>query len=235
MWSSPGSGSRPWPSRPDEMEEKPSPFARAVVDATPLLAGGLIVSPLLLFIPSSWDLTFRLIAHLSLLVALGIATAVMLAPRLGEPFFGGFAWTPWRRTLAAAAVLVVIPTGVVALVTLASSAALRFDPSLQFLQLLSALDIAWAAAAIVVGAHHRWGRTASVGSGVALGVACVLSIWNYVRVVGFSDSGGWVVDGTRLMTLVIPFDMVAAAVATAVLLVGVGAVSANGAGQGPVV
>ena len=63
----------------------------------------------------------------------------------------------------------VLVTGVVALVTLASSAALRFPPSMQFLQLLSAVDIAWAATALVVGADRAWGRTVAIIGGTILG------------------------------------------------------------------
>ncbi len=207
------------------------PFPDAIGDAFPYLLGGLGASPLLLAVPSSWDLTLRLIAHLSALVGLGVAISVVIAGRLAEPFFAGLGWSRRNELLGAAAVLVVVPTGVVGLVTLASSAAMRFDASLQFLQLLSALDIAWVAAAIVVGARARWGPSAAVWGGIAIGVACVASIWNYVRVVGFTDAGGWVVDGERLTTLVIPFDTMAALVAIGVLSAGVAAVSAHSAGE----
>ena len=114
----------------------------------------------------------------------------------------------------------VIVTGVIGLVTLATSGSLRFQPSLQFLQLLSALDIAWAGAAIVFGVWRRWGRTAAIWGGVALGVACVASIWNYLRIVGLGGDGGWAVDGGELMRLVIPSDVMAATVAIVLLWVG---------------
>ncbi len=206
-------------------------FARTILDAVPYLAAGLAVSPLLLAVPSSWSLSGRFVVHLSLLVALGLAVSFRLAPRLTHGFFASEGWTPFRETLGAGIVLTVVVTGVVGLVTLASSAALRFDPSLQFLQLLSALDIAWAAAAVAIGAHHRWGRRAGVAGGLAVGVACVGSIWNYLRVVGFTEAGGWLVDGARLAALVISFDMVVAVVATLVLLAGVRTASADGAGE----
>jgi len=86
--------------------------------------------------------------------------------------------------------------------------------------LLSALDIAWAAGAVVVGGHRLWSRRAIVGAGLFVGIACVSSIWNYLRVVGFAADGGWLLDGGELMRLVIPFDMVAAIVAGTVLFIG---------------
>jgi hypothetical protein len=108
--------------------------------------------------------------------------------------------------------LVVVVTGVVGLVTLASSAALRYQPSLQFLQLLSALDIAWVVAAVIIGIRLGWGRAGLVAGGV-VGAFCVWSIWNYLRVVGLAPDGGWELRGDELMRLVLPFDMAAAVVA----------------------
>ena len=132
-------------------------------------------------------------------------------------------WLDWpenRKRLAGGIALVVIVTGVVGLVTLASSAALRLQPSLQFLQLLSALDIAWAAGAVLIGGYRLWSRRTARVAGLTVGVSCVLSIWNYLRVVGFTADGGWLLDGGQLMRLVLPFDMLAAAIASGVLFAG---------------
>jgi hypothetical protein len=118
--------------------------------------------------------------------------------------------------------LVVVVTGLIGLVTLATSAALRLEPSLQFLQLLSALDIAWAGAAVMIGAYRLWGRGAALVGGGVLGVFCVWSIWNYLHIVGFTDAGGWLVEGGQVMRLVLPFDMMAAGVAVTLLVVGSG-------------
>jgi hypothetical protein len=197
-----------------------SPLEAAVARAVPYLAGGLVVTPILLLVPVGKDTFLVSVAHLSLLVALGIALAAALAPLVDEEWFTGLSWGPAGRRLAGGIALVVIATGVVGLVTLASSAALRLQPSLQFLQLLSALDIAWAAGAVVVGGQRLWSRRTMVGAGLLVGVACVFSIWNYLRVVGFAADGGWLLDGGELMRLVLPFDMVAAIVAGSVLFLG---------------
>lgn len=124
------------------------------------------------------------------------------------------------RCFGAAAALVALATGVVALVTLASSAALRYDVSLQFLQLLSALDIAWAAAGLGIGGMWRWGPGRALVAVGALIAVCVWSIARYLQVVGFGPSGEWVVEGGALMRHVLPYDMAAALAAIVVLVAG---------------
>ncbi len=186
---------------------------RVVLAAVPFLVAGLVLSlPLLLVTWTTPPIT-PVIVHLSGLVLLGLAAAVWLAPLAGADWFLGRAWSAWWRLVASGVTVVVITTGVVGLVTLASSAALQFPPSMQFLQLLSALDIAWAGGALVVGAHRAWGRAAAVAAGVVLGVVCVFAIWRYLDVVGFGPSGEWIVDGPALWRNVIPADTAAALVA----------------------
>lgn len=195
---------------------------RALVAAFPFLLVPVAVAPLLLVIPQPADPLPLFSLHLSLLVGLGLVVTLRIAPLGDGAWFEGFeGWSSRRRTFLSAVVLVVIPTGLVALVCLPSVAALRLDPSLQFLQVLSALDITWAGAAIVVAVRWLRGRGAAVAAGVALGVICVWSVWNYLRVVGFTPDGGWLVDGGRMMQLVLPFDMAAAAVAVTLLVVAV--------------
>ncbi|MCH7846054.1 MAG: hypothetical protein IH850_09520 [Acidobacteria bacterium] len=197
-----------------------APMERAVLAAVPFLVAGLVLSlPLLLVTWTPPPMT-PVIVHLSGLVLLGLAAAVWLAPLAGADWFLGRAWSPWWRLVASGVTVVVITTGVVGLVTLASSAALQFPPSMQFLQLLSALDIAWAGAALVVGAHRAWGRAAAVAAGFMLGVVCVFAIWRYLDVVGFGPSGEWIVDGPALWRNVIPADTAAALVAIAVFAYG---------------
>ena len=193
---------------------------RVVLAAVPFLLAGLVLSlPLLLVTWTPPPIT-PVIVHLSGLVLLGLVTAVWLAPLAGPDWFLGRAWSAWWRLVASGVTVVVITTGVVGLVTLASSAALQFPPSMQFLQLLSALDIAWAGGALVVGAHRAWGRAAAVTAGVVLGVVCVFAIWRYLDVVGFGPSGEWIVDGPALWRNVIPADTAAALVAIVVFTYG---------------
>ena len=181
----------------------------------------LLVTPALLAWPRPDDPFGLFIGHLAVLVAFGVALAVDLTRFVdSDDWFRG--WSPGRRRWAAVATLVALDTGAVALLALASSAALGFDPSLQFLQLLSALDIAWAGAAIVLGAYLKWKtRAAAWIGGAVLGILCLFSIWRYLDAVGFAADGGWKVSGSDLVTYVIPFDMAAAAVAVAMVRMGV--------------
>ncbi|MBT8213136.1 MAG: hypothetical protein KJN71_08320 [Acidimicrobiia bacterium] len=184
------------------------------------LVAGLVLSiGLLAFGDAGADPFDRFVVHLALLVAFGLALTEVLAPIALDAVYPSLrgAVKGWAGT----ATTVILVTGVVALVTLASSAALRYQPSAQFLQLLSALDIAWAAAAAHVGARRAWGPAAGRAAGVFIGVFCIWSIWNYVDTVGFAPDGGWQLIGDELMRLVIPYDMVAAVIALALVYIGV--------------
>ncbi len=194
---------------------------RALVRSAVWLGGGLAATlPLLLVSVGDDDRLALVTVHLAALVALGLGVAWVLTPLADDTWFAGtIAEREWRLLVSAAGV-VALATGVVALITLASSAALRLAPSLQFLQLLSALDIAWAGGALVVGMRRWQGRVAAATAGLVLAVVCVWSIWRYLDRVGFAADGGWQVDGGELMTLVIPYDMAAATVAVVVLVIG---------------
>lgn len=194
------------------------PMERVFAAMLPWLGAGLVGSLPLLAVPTGRLLLVSTL-HLAAVVALGFAAAFALAPHADAP--GWFAaLPPARRGLAAGVVVVVVVTGMTGLVSLASGAALRLDPSLQFLQLLGALDISWAGAAIAIGARRGWGNRAAVPAVALLGAICVWSIWNYLRSVGFGPGGGWVVDGGELARLVLPYDMAAAVVAVTVLIAG---------------
>jgi amino acid transporter len=115
----------------------PHPSMEAAIGrAAPFLLAGLVVSPLLLLVPAETGRIELSIAHLTVLVTAGLALTAALAPLSTAAWFVNRSWGSQRRNLAGLVVLVVIVTGVIALVTLASSAALRLQPSLQFLQLL---------------------------------------------------------------------------------------------------
>lgn len=191
-----------------------------MVGVLPFLAVGLLAAVPMFLLPMTDDLLLASTLHLSAVVLLGLAAAVVLAPLADDTWFAGTGLGRLMRSLASAAGVVALVTGMVALVTLATSAALRFQPSLQFLQLLSALDIAWAAAAIVIGAYRWRGRAMAVVAGLLTGTVCIWSIWRYLDQVGFAEDGGWLLDGAELMRLVIPVDMVAGVVAIAVLVAG---------------
>ncbi|MEX0700164.1 MAG: hypothetical protein WD354_10590 [Acidimicrobiia bacterium] len=158
------------------------------------------------------------IVHLSALVLFGLFLVRDLAR-----FLDG-SWFLWlgqvSRHVAAGAAVVALTTGAVALVTIATSAALRFDASLQFLQLLSALDIAWVVAATLLGVRWLAGKGIGDLAGTMIGIVCVWSIWNYLQIVGFAEDGGWLVDGSAMLRYVIPYDIVAAVVATTALTTG---------------
>lgn len=118
------------------------------------------------------------------------------------------------------AAAVALTVGVGAQVTFSTSAALRFDHSLQFLQLLSSLDIAWAAGTTLLGVGWMATRERGWAAGVGIGVICVWSIWSYLAAVGYAADGGRQVDGAALMRYVLPYDVAAAVIAVASLTLG---------------
>lgn len=198
------------------------PLERGLATSLRWLVGALAVAPLLLLIPKPADDGARLvlvIGHLGLLVAFGIALVVRLSPLVDDEWFEGA--SPRATRWGATAAVVALDTGTVALLTLATSAALRYPPSLQFLQLLSALDIAWAGAALYLGVRMLRAERVAFGTTTVLGVVCVWSIWNYLRVVGFDAKGGWLLNGVELSRLVLPFDTMAALLAISAVTVGI--------------
>jgi len=182
------------------------PSERAALRTITWSAFGCLAALPMLAVPRPDDPLLLVTIHLAGLVLFGVGLTFALAPLADDAWFGGRQALSWVW-------VVVLTVGAVGIVTLATSAALRYDPSLQFLQALSALDIAWAAAALVLGLRRLGGRRVAVAGSVVLGVVCVWSIWRYLDTVGFGPAGEWVVDGSRIMTLVLPFDMGAAVMA----------------------
>lgn len=185
----------------------------ASAEAFPFLVDALGVSALGLLVPTSLSVGLRFGTHLVLLVAFGFFLANRLLASTDSLWFGATPLKKDRRIMATGLGVIIIVTGIVGLVTLASSAALRFQPSTQFLQLLSALDIAWAMTTVMVAAYWLWGRRAALLGGTIVGVVCIISIARYLEAVGFTKRGKWRLDAEALWTYVLPFDMAVAVIA----------------------
>ena len=210
------------------------PIERAVFLAFPWLIAGLVASVPLLLVPAPADRRWDMLLQLSVLVIFSLGLTWRLSSLTHERWFAAQDWSPARSWLTGVIVVIVVVTGVTGLVTLASTAAIGFEPSLQFLQLLSALDIAWVVAGTTLAVLTIWGRNAAIIAGVAMSVVCVTSIALYLAEVGLDPGGGWLVDGEQMLRLVIPFD-VAAATMTVGLTLLAARHSTDGAGQTPVV
>lgn len=155
------------------------------------------------------------IIHLTVLQVVTFFVVVELAPLTDEPWFTHVR-RPW---LAGSAALIAAAVGFSALLTLGTSAAARYDVSMQFLQLLSSLDIAWVVAALYLGTRRLSSNRLAIPAGSALLIACVVSIAIYLSVVGFTGDGGWLVDGGELARIVLPSDLMAAVISLTVLLI----------------
>jgi hypothetical protein len=197
-----------------------APIERALLATVPWLVGGLILSLPLLIVNVGGDPLIAFTVQLTVLVGFGLVLANVVAHLGTADWFRGASWSIGVRLITGGIGLVVLVTGTVGLVALASSAALRYDPSTQFLQLISALDIAWVGTAITIGAYRAWGRRWAVVGGAAIGVVCVWSIWNYLGHVGFGPGGEWIVSAPDLMRFVLPYDMIAAIVSVSIFIVG---------------
>lgn len=194
-----------------------TPLERALIRSVGWLIPGLAIAAVGLAVRTT-SLVPLVIIQLSLIVTFGLGVTLHLVELVNDRWFTD--WKPTARRLGAGASVVALVTGVVALITLTSSAALGLKPSLQFLQLLSALDIAWSTAALIVGVNWRWGKSAAIAAGVVLSVVCVWSIWRYLSVVGLSPEGGWIVEISALWRYVLPFDIGAAFMALTAFLAG---------------
>jgi hypothetical protein len=203
-----------------------SGLERAIGTTLRWLLVGLLLTPLLLVAPTPHHSTPWILFHLSVIVAGGLALTMTLSRLLREPWFPSLG--PVRALLASAASIVVLVTGAVGLVTLASSAALRLDPSLQFLQLLSALDIAWVVGATAIGATCLAGRPIGWIAGGMMVSVCVWSVATYLVAVGYTPSGGWLVDGEAMWRYILPYDIAAAVIALTTLGLGVRARAMQG-------
>jgi len=180
----------------------------------------LLVSLLGLAIPGDWDLEALFLTHLALLAiwSLGLGRNMVHSVATHGLWFSHLDRPKARRATAVGVVAAVSLATM--LVTLASSAALRYDPSTQFLQLLSAFDIAWVVTGLIIGLSFRLRRGMWMTAGVAMTVMCLFSIYLYVDAVGFGRNGEWLVQAAEMLRLVIPFDVAAAIMTTAAILWG---------------
>jgi len=187
--------------------------------AFPYLVDTLGLSAVALLVPTSLPLGLRFGGHLTLLVLLAVSLTFRLLPYTDGLWFGAGSLTRVRRVMATGLGAIVIVTGIVGLVTLASSAALRYQPSTQFLQLLSALDIAWAVSTTMIAVHWLRGRRAALVAGGVVGVLCIASIGRYLDSVGFTPLGRWRLDAGALWEFVLPYDIAVATVAIVLFVV----------------
>jgi len=181
-----------------------------------LLQWGLPLSLVMLLLPAPEGdgLLGYTLFHLTVVQIATFLFVIEMSPMTDEPWF-----SPIKRSwLASSASLVAAVVGFSALLTLATSAAARYDPSLQFLQLLSSLDIAWVVAALFLGTRKLWHKPIALVLASALIFICVWSIAIYLNSVGFTPDGGWLVDGGEMMRIIIPADTVAAVLAIAAML-----------------
>ena len=66
--------------------------------------------------------------------------------------------------------------------------------------------------AILAAAEAALRDAAAFVAGSMMSTVCVLSIGLYLAEVGLSTDQGWIVDGSKMVTLVLPFDVAAAVI-----------------------
>ena len=156
--------------------------------------------------------------QLVMISVFGIYLAFRLLKRLEPVWFDSSPITATQRVFGTGLGVVIIVTGCVGLVTLASSAALRLRPATQFLQLLSTLDIAWAASTVMVAAYWLWSRVrVALFGGLVVVAACTVTLARYVDEAAFGPNGGWRLTASELWEYVLPYDIGVAAIAIGML------------------
>ncbi|MGF1667285.1 MAG: hypothetical protein ACFCVC_13550 [Acidimicrobiia bacterium] len=197
------------------------PFEVGMRVGTRWVVYGVVASVVGFLVPHDTDAARLWVVglHVTALTVFIFALTHRLAPVFDPVVFDHFG--PFGRRLGTDASLVALVTGATALVTLASSATLGYQPSLQFLQLISALDIAWTTAGFYLGVRRLSGaRWAGPAAGVFMGSMCVMALVRYLMVIGFGADGGWDVQSAQMLRLVIPADTVAAALTIGALVLG---------------
>jgi hypothetical protein len=158
--------------------------------------------------------------HLSAMLALVLTAALVLVPLTSSEWFQNSGLSEVGRLMASGAFLTLLLTAGIAAVSIASSAALAYRPSLSYLQLLAAADAGMATAGTTVGMAWAFGPAVAALGGASVAAVCVWSIWRYLDVVGFEANGGWKVDKPALWRYVYPYDIAALIVVVAAIAYG---------------
>lgn len=185
-------------------------------------AGVAAAVPLLVVPQPGTDPRLPAIVHLGLLGAFAIGLAVHLTPVADRPWLTGTTIGEAARWAAAGLVVVAMVAAAASGVAVATAASLRFDPSLQYLQVLAALHLSITASFVVLGARRRFGGAIAGVAAAATVAAGLWTEWRYLGAVGFTPAGGWVVDGSEMRVIVLPFLAGSAAAAAAAVAAGAG-------------
>ncbi|NNL47294.1 MAG: hypothetical protein HKO76_02910 [Acidimicrobiia bacterium] len=206
-----------------------TPVERALVTFVRWVVPALIIATVLGFgfapVQAS---SAAVVVQLGLIALWGVALSARLVSGVAS---SDHLWFPTlsasARRLSTAVGMIGLSTFGTMLVTLASSAALRWHPSTQFLQLISTADIAWVVAGVMVGLAMRTAKRVWLPTGIAVAAICTWSMYRYLSAVGFGPEGEWIVRATELWRLIIPFDIAAAAMALVAVWYGIRARTAS--------
>lgn len=174
--------------------------ARTLLWAT---TGGAVAVPALL-VPAVSDPVLPGVIHLVLLAIFAMGLTFHLAPLAEPAWFGGTDLGEAGRVALTRIVVVAAVSAAVAAATVPTAVALRYDASMQFFVLLVAVAIAGHTAAVVLGVRSRFGAGAASIAGAVPGLVASGMFWRYLDLVGTGPGGSWVVDGSRIGTLVLP-------------------------------
>jgi len=174
-----------------------------------------------LVIPQPEDPRATVVIHLGLLAAFLLALTFHLAEVADRAWFTETRLGPVGRRAAAWVVAAFAVTACGATVAAATSVGVRYDASMQYLVVLGADAIALPSSLAILGARRRFGGGAAAAIGVVIAAAVVWSLWRYLDLVGVGPGDGWLVDGSRFGTIVLP--VIAGAVVVGLVLFSAGA------------
>jgi hypothetical protein len=200
-----------------------NPAERAALRAGIWASAGMAAAVPLLVIPQpGTGPRLPALVHLGLLGAFAIGLAFHLAPVADRPWLTGTTIGEAARWAGAGLVVAAMVAASASGVAVATGAALRFDPSLQYLQVLATLHLSVTASLVVLGARRRFGGAIAAVGAAAMVAAGLWTEWRYLGAVGFTPAGGWVVDGSEMRVIVLPFLAGSAAAAAAAFAAGAG-------------